>query len=171
MAMARPATTLRQVVAVAFMRALSIPTMFPSVFIRHSPSDVALQRIEECEELLLLGGTERAEASRDALSLAAVALDRVFQGQGLEIVHVPWSHAQAPQGRRPQFVGRVLWRILYNAVTGLDVMQQEVTERMNDLIPQCVGHGERATVDDRACRCRRDELDVAVLQPIPSNKV
>ena len=105
--------------------------------------------------------TERAEASRDALSLAAVALDRVLQRQGLEIVHVPWSHAQAPQGRRPQFVGRVLWRILYDAVTGPDVMQQEVTERMNDLVPQRLGHGERATVDDRARRRRRDGLDVA----------
>src|SRR4029450_13764839 len=46
---------------------------------RHSPPDVALQRIEEREELLLLFGTQRAEASRDALSLAAVALDRGLQ--------------------------------------------------------------------------------------------
>src|SRR5262249_29412220 len=114
MAIARPATTLRHVAAVAFMRSLWIPMMCPSAFIRLLL--MALARIEEREELLLLGGTQPAEVSRDARSLAAVAPDRVLQRQRLEIVHIPWPHAQAPQGRRPQFVGRVLWRILDDAV-------------------------------------------------------
>ena len=111
--------------------------------------------------MLLLNGAQVAEALGNMPRLAAMARDRVLQRQRSEIVHIPRSRAQTPQWGRAQLVGGILRWSLHDAITRLDVMQQEVAERMNDLASQRLGHEKRAAVDDRPCRGRRDGLDVA----------
>src|ERR1700682_1633569 len=122
---------------------------------------VELQRIEEGEQLQLLNGAQVAEAPGHVPRLAEVACDRVLQRQRSEIVHIPRSRAQTPQCGRAQLVGGILRWSLHDAVTRLDVMQQEVAERMNDLVSQRLRHDKRATVDDRPCRGRRNGLNMA----------
>jgi hypothetical protein len=58
-------------------------------------------------------------------------------------MHVPRVHAQSPQRHGTQFVGGVLRGILDDAVAGLDVVEQEVAVRMDDLIPSDLWCGER----------------------------
>ena len=49
-------------------------------------------------------------------------------------MHVPWVRAESPQRHGAQFVGGILRGILDDAVTGSNVVQQEVAVGMNDLI-------------------------------------
>src|SRR5580692_8750874 len=75
-------------------------------------------------------------------------------------MHVTRSHAQAPKRSGPQFVCGVLRRILYDAIAGSHVVQQEVAERVNDFIAQNVGYDEGSPVYDGPCRCGSDAFDV-----------
>jgi hypothetical protein len=76
-------------------------------------------------------------------------------------MHVPRVHAESPQRHRTQFVGRILRRILDDAVAGFNVVEQEVAVRMNDLIPQGLWYGECSAVDDSSCRCGDNGADMA----------
>ena len=71
--------------------------------------------------------------------LTAVPLNRVFQRQGLEIVHVPRVHAESPERHRPKFVSRVFRRILDYAVIGTNVVKQEIAIGMKHrVIPEMI---------------------------------
>src|SRR3984885_8694583 len=104
-----------------------------------------LERLEEGEQLLLYSRTQVAEMSGYMLGLAEVAFDRILQCQRSEIVHVPWPHPQSPQCGRAQFVGGVRRGSLHNPVSGLDVVQQEVAVRMDDLVAARLGTDEHHT--------------------------
>lgn len=82
-------------------------------------------------------------------------------------MHITRSHAEAPKRGRPQLICSVLRGILYDAVTRSHVVQQEVAERMNDFIPQRVGHREGPTVYNRPRRSGRDAFDVARITADP----
>src|SRR5271170_3435242 len=69
--------------------------------------------------------------------------------------------AQAPEWRSPQFVGRVLGTYLDNAVSSSDVMQQKVTERMDDFSAQGLWNSERPAIDHCPWRGRGDGLHMA----------
>lgn len=65
------------------------------------------------------------------------------------------------QGGRAQLVGGVLRGSLRDAVTCLDVVQQEVAVRMNDLVSERLRHDERPAIDERARWHRREGRHVA----------
>src|SRR3984957_1475025 len=69
--------------------------------------------------------------------------------------------AQAPEWRSPQFVGRVLRTNLDNTVASSDVMQQKVTERMNDFRAQSLWNSEHPAIDHCPWRRRGDGLHMA----------
>src|SRR6202011_5854877 len=50
---------------------------------------------------------------------------------------------------------------LYDAVAGLDVVQQEITEGGNDLVSQSFRHAERSAIDHRARGRSGDGFDMA----------
>src|ERR1700736_2939182 len=50
---------------------------------------------------------------------------------------------------------------LYDAVTGLDVVQQEITEGVNDLVSQSVRYAERSAIDHRLFGRRWYGFDMA----------
>src|ERR1700756_2281500 len=76
-------------------------------------------------------------------------------------MHVPWVRAESPQRHGTQFVGGILRWILNDAVAGSNVVEQEIAVRMNDLIPQRLGHGESSAVNDRSRRSGNDGTDMA----------
>ena len=82
-------------------------------------------------------------------------------------MHVTRSHAEAPKRRRPQLICGVLRGILYDTITRSHIMQQEVAERMNDFIPQRVGHHEGPTIYNRPWRSGGDGFDVACITADP----
>ena len=126
-----------------------------------------LQRVQEREDLLFLRRREFVKASLHVCGLALVALDGVRQREGFEIVHEARSHAQAPKRSRPQLVGGVQRGILYDTITSSHAVEQEVAERMNDFIPQSVGHDKGSTVYYRPGRSGRDAFDVARITTDP----
>src|ERR1700730_13378062 len=71
-------------------------------------------------------------------------------------MHESGAHAQAPQRRRAQLVGCVLRTRLYDSISSLDVVQQEIAVWMNDLVAQRLGNDKRSAVDDRSGASRRD---------------
>src|ERR1700747_2682234 len=76
-------------------------------------------------------------------------------------MHVPRVHAESPQRHGTQFVGGILRWILDDAVAGLDVVEQEVAVRMDDLISQGLWDSECSAVDDRSGRGGDDGADMA----------
>ncbi len=62
-------------------------------------------------------------------------------------MHQPALGPHAPQRRCPHFAGGVRRPVLNNAVTGADVMQQEIAIRMNGLTAQCGRHGKSAFIE------------------------
>src|SRR3954451_6052456 len=100
--------------------------------------DPRLQRLQEGDQLITLCGAQRAIVVDYARRLARVTQDRFVEGQCLSIVHVAIVCAAAPQWRGAQLVARRLPAVLDDAVARADVMQQEVTERMDGLIAQRV---------------------------------
>src|SRR6201981_3664053 len=92
--------------------------------------------------------------------LATVTLNGAFQGQGLQVVHVARVHAQPPQRHGAQFVGCVFGRVLDDTVSGLDVVKQKVTVRVDDLIAQGVRYGKRSAIDNCSRGSGNDGADM-----------
>src|SRR5277367_1342486 len=69
--------------------------------------------------------------------------------------------AQSPKGRSPQFVGGVLRTNLDDAISSSDVMEQKVTERMDDFGAQSLWNSEHAAIDHCPWRSRGDGLHMA----------
>src|SRR5271154_3450438 len=69
--------------------------------------------------------------------------------------------AQSPKGRSPQFVGGVLRTNLDDAISSSDVMEQKVTERMDNFSPQSLWNSEHPAIDPCPWRGRGDGLHMA----------
>ena len=100
------------------------------------------ERVEEGEQLLLLGLGQIPESPGHVFRLAFMSLDGVAQRQGSQVVHVSGPHPQVPKSGGSQLVRRILRPCLHDAIAGADVMQQEVAVGMDDLVSQCRGHEE-----------------------------
>jgi len=59
-----------------------------------------------------------------------------------------------------QFVGGVFGRVLDDTVSGLDVVKQKVTVRVNDLIAESVRHGKRSAIDNGSSGSGDDGADM-----------
>src|SRR5712691_13281853 len=82
--------------------------------------------------------------------LTSVTPDRGFERQGRQVVHESSFHPEAPQRDGAKLVGRVLRTSLNDTVAGSHIVQQEIAERMNDLIAEGVRHHENAAVQHRS---------------------
>jgi len=69
-----------------------------------------------------------------------VAQSGFAEGERFAVVHQPRVGAHAPQRRRAELVRRRLAAILHDAVAGAYIVQQEVAERVDDLVGQSRGH-------------------------------
>src|SRR5271170_4050073 len=78
--------------------------------------------------------------------------------------------AQAPKWRSSQFVGRVLRPNLDNPISSSDVMQQKITKRMDDFIPESLWNSKHATIDNCPWRGRGDGLHMANTTTDPTEK-
>jgi hypothetical protein len=129
---------------------------------RTSPFQAAdLQRVKKRKQFLLFCGAQFAEALGDMVGFTFVSVDGIFESQRFEVVHVARPHAQTPERSGAQFVCSVLRGILYDTITRSHVMEQEVAEGMNDLVPQSFGNGKLSAVDDRPRGSGGDGWDVA----------
>ena len=139
--------------------ARSSPTVRRTRIGRHwaLPSQ-GIQEGNQCRTLL------RAQLSKTMGSFARftfMTLNGVLQGQRSEVMHETSLIAHTPQGSRSQFVGCVLWSNLNDSIACADVMQQIVSERMDDLIPKGLRNSKLTTIDNRSSWRRDDCFHVA----------
>src|SRR5262245_35345012 len=80
---------------------------------------------------------------------------------GIAIVHQTSSGSKTPQRRRTDPVLRVRTTVLNNAIPGTDVVHKEVTERVDDLIPESWRNRERSAINSRSDGSRHDGAHVA----------
>src|SRR5262245_8050085 len=94
----------------------------------------ALQRRQERQHPVLVGRRQRVEVGPGRGGLARVARDRVLEAEAETVVHEPAPGPQAPERGGADPVARGGAAVLHDPVTGADVVQQEVAERMDDLV-------------------------------------
>src|SRR5437667_12280298 len=87
--------------------------------------------------------------------------DCLVAGQRFAVMHQAATRPHAPERSRAQLVLRALTAVLDDAVSGADVVQQEISERMDPLVTQRRRHRELAAVDDGPCGGRRYRSNVA----------
>ena len=109
-----------------------------------------LERRQERQNLPLVAGAQAIERLTRARALVVVATDRVLEAKAREIVHEAGAQPQTPERRGPDLVPRRRPSVLHDSVTGAEVVQQEVAERMDDLVPERIRDLERAAVDESA---------------------
>src|SRR6476469_8092489 len=78
-------------------------------------------------------------------------------------MHQPALRPHSPQRRSSHFVGSVRRSVLNNAVTGPDVVQQEIAVRVNHFAAESRWHRERTAIDGCSCRRRGDGADMAYI--------
>src|SRR5947209_2481229 len=104
------------------------------------------------------------EGSDDGLRLDPVAHDGLHEGQSRAVVQQAVARPHAPQRRGAYLRPRRLPAVLDYPVARPHVVQQEVAERLDDLVAERCGDAERPAVDDRAgrgCHHLRDVADAA----------
>jgi len=90
-----------------------------------------------------------------------MTLNGILQGQRSEVMHETSLIAHTPQRSRSQFVGCVLRSNLNDSIACADVMQQIVSEGMDDLIPKGLRNSKLTTIDNRSSGRRDDCFHVA----------
>src|SRR5882672_6694170 len=126
-----------------------------------SPVLLSLQRVQERNQLrLLLRGKNREFVSGDG-SFSFVAEDRLFPSCGSAVMHQTVAGPQTPQWSGSQFVHGVGGAVLDNAISGSDVMQQEIAEGVDHLPTKSIRHSKGSTVDHRAGGRGGDGSDMA----------
>src|SRR4051812_36475138 len=100
------------------------------------PAPERSQRVEERDELVLLRRAEVPVAVDDGGGFPGVAEDRLVAGQRRSIVHEPAAAARAPQRGRAHLVARRLSAVLHDPVSGPHVVEQEVAERVDQLVAE-----------------------------------
>src|SRR6266850_209726 len=128
---------------------------------RLAGSVARLERAQEGDQLVLLGGGKTVEIVGHGLCLAAVPLNGVKEGGAAAVVQQLRAGTHSPKWRRAHFVCGFLAAGLNNAVTGPDVVEQEIAVRMDDLVAQRTGHDERSRSHSRACWRGGDRRNVA----------
>src|SRR5882757_11271001 len=93
-----------------------------------------LESFEKADQLLFFSISQPPKASDHMLGLTLVPFDGVLQGQRSQVMHESGTHPQAPKRLGAQLVRGILRSRLYDAVARLDVMQQEITVRVNDFV-------------------------------------
>src|SRR2546423_5242955 len=122
---------------------------------------VGSERLEEGYELVLLRRRESAVVVDDERRLTRVAQYRVVAVCGLAVVHQTTARAHAPERRGAHEGGRCLTGVLNNAIARADVVHQEVAERVDVLVAECGGDGERSAAHKCARPRGRGFADVA----------
>src|SRR6266852_9987968 len=120
----------------------------------------SLERVQESDQRVFLTWGQTPKIIRSIIGFSPVAVDGILKCQRIAVMHKAVSHARAPQRRCPQLGRCFLPTILNDAVSCPDVVQQKVAERMNDLVPECLWHGQSAAVDQRACGSRYNGAQV-----------
>jgi len=99
-----------------------------------------LERPEEAQQRLAVGGAETLETAPGHFRLACVTADRVFGRGRRTVVQQRPAEAQAPERRSANLVG--LGRGLANAVAGSHVVEEEIREeRYGTMMELRVGAG------------------------------
>jgi hypothetical protein len=117
-----------------------------------------LERLQKRNHLLLLFVRQVLEVVNNMRSLIPVTRNRVFQRQGSQVVHEARFDVQAPEGNGSQLMGSVCRPGLYDAVPRPNVMQEEIPERVDDLVPERGRDRIRPAIDNsswRGCDHRR----------------
>src|SRR6516165_4454358 len=120
-----------------------------------------LERLKKPNQLLLLKRGQCPEIACDATRLPPVPVNRVFERQRRQVVHESGFRAQPPQRRREQLRGGILVTDLHNPVASADLVQQEITEGMDNLVAQGFWHQKHSAIDGRSLRGRRHQFHVA----------
>src|SRR5690242_7650487 len=69
-----------------------------------------------------------------------MTLNRTLYRGRCQVVHEARFRTKSPQHLCPQLVLCVLRSSLYDAISCSDIVQQEITVRMEDLVPDCIRH-------------------------------
>jgi hypothetical protein len=64
-----------------------------------------------------------------------------------DLMHMPGMHPQSPEWYSAQFIGCVFRGILDDAIAGCDVMQENITVRVNNLAAEGLRHRECPAID------------------------
>src|SRR5262245_1768861 len=98
---------------------------------------VTSQRLQELNKIRLLGGRQVVKkVPRECAAGTRVALNCLVEGERQPVVHQHRASAHTPQRRCSQHVPGGLAAVLDDPVTGPDIVQHEITERVDDLVPQ-----------------------------------
>jgi hypothetical protein len=91
------------------------------------------QGSQEDQQLVLLLIAKTAKIIDHESRFTVVTQNRIMRSQRLSIVHQPRANPQTPERRRTNLVARKRATVLHNAIAGVDIVQKEITKRMNDL--------------------------------------
>src|SRR5215471_765980 len=108
------------------------------------------QRVDEGDELVLLGAAQVLVIVNDERCLAPMAQDRVVARERFSVMHEPVACSNSPQRWSPHRVLRCLAAILDNSITSPYVVQQEVSEGVDDFVAESGRHCECSAVYRRA---------------------
>src|SRR6267378_1401239 len=75
-------------------------------------------------------------------------------------MHQAIASPHAPKRCGAHFVGGILRTVLDNSIARTEVVQQEIAEGMNDLVPEGIRNSESATIQHRPRRGGRDGSNV-----------
>ena len=67
-------------------------------------------------------------------------------------MHQAIASPHAPKRCGAHFVGSVLGTVLDDSIASPEVVQQEIAEGMNDLVPEGIRNSESASIEHRSCR-------------------
>src|SRR5262249_1743641 len=118
-------------------------------------TDGRLQRIDERYELVFLSRAQGTIVVDHEVRLRVMPQYRVIPGQRLSVVHQTISRPHSPQGSRSHEIGGSLPAVLDDPIRRSDIMQEEISKRVNGLVAQRGRHCESSTVDHGpGCRGR-----------------
>ena len=85
-------------------------------------------------------------------------LNHLGNGDVQALMQEPVASANSPQRRGPYLICGALPAVLHDAVTGANVVQSEIAERMDYLVPESYRNRKRSAINGRS---RRSSLEGA----------
>ena len=76
-------------------------------------------------------------------------------------MHQAIASPHTPEGRGSHFVGGILGTVLHDSIASPKVVQQEITEWMDNLVPESIRNSESASIQHCPCGDSRERSNVA----------
>jgi hypothetical protein len=91
---------------------------------------------------------------------SVVTFDRISARRGESVMHQAIASPHTPERRGSHFVGGILGTVLHDSIASPKVVQQEIAEGMDDLVPEGIRNNEGTSVQRCSGRDSRDGSNV-----------